>query len=118
MLFDLYSKGIPNRCLAIFPQFYHLWTDLGHSLKHFPLQKPFLSILLDKMKFLCLHGMGTNSSIFESQLSSTLPYLEAQGHEFIFVDGLIECAPAEGESCKKLILRVGFTRKLSSDYER
>ncbi|KAL6720038.1 hypothetical protein ACLMJK_001959 [Lecanora helva] len=45
------------------------------------------------MKFLCLHGMGTNSSIFESQLSSTIPYLEAQGHEFVFVDGLVECAP-------------------------
>ncbi len=48
------------------------------------------------MKFLCLHGMGTNSSIFESQLGSTLPYLEAQGHEFVFVDGQIECAPADG----------------------
>ena len=60
------------------------------------------------MKFLCLHGMGTNSSIFESQLSSTLPYLEAQGHEFIFVDGLIECAPAEGELCRKHIMRVVF----------
>ena len=53
------------------------------------------------MKFLCLHGMGTNSVIFESQLSSILPYLEAQGHEFTFVDGLIECPPAEGELSKK-----------------
>ena len=58
------------------------------------------------MKFLCLHGMGTNSSIFESQLSSTLPYLEAQGHEFIFVDGLIECAPAQGKLRRNFILRV------------
>ena len=55
------------------------------------------------MKFLCLHGMGTNSSIFESQLGSTLPYLEAQGHEFVFVDGLIECAPAEGEATGVLV---------------
>ena len=47
--------------------------------------------------------MGTNSNIYESQLGSTLPFLEAQGHEFIFVDGLIECAPAEGELCRKLI---------------
>ena len=60
------------------------------------------------MKFLCLHGMGTNSGIFESQLSLTLPYLEAQGHEFIFVDGIIECAPAKGELRRKLILGVAF----------
>ena len=56
------------------------------------------------MKFLCLHGMGTNSSIFESQLGSTLPYLEAQGHEFVFVDGLIECPPADGKASVVLML--------------
>ena len=50
------------------------------------------------MKFLCLHGMGTNSTIFESQLGTILPYLEAHGHEFVFVDGLVECAPADGKS--------------------
>ncbi|USP75030.1 hypothetical protein yc1106_02304 [Curvularia clavata] len=48
------------------------------------------------MRFLCLHGMGTNSSIFETQIAGMCQQLQDQGHEFIFVDGLIECDAAPG----------------------
>ena len=50
------------------------------------------------MRFLCLHGMGTNSTIFEGQLGPIVSDLEAQGHEFVFVDGQIECDAADGTS--------------------
>lgn len=40
--------------------------------------------------------MGTNSSIFEAQIAGMCERLQDQGHEFIFVDGLIECDAAPG----------------------
>ncbi|KAJ5260473.1 hypothetical protein N7478_012078 [Penicillium angulare] len=43
------------------------------------------------MRFLCLHGMGTSSDIFSSQLGVIIADLERLGHEFVFVDGLHEC---------------------------
>ena len=48
------------------------------------------------MRFLCLHGMGTNSKILESQLAPICAQLEAEGHEFVYVDGQIECEAADG----------------------
>lgn len=73
------------------------------------------------MRFLCLHGRGTNSDIFEAQLGrcqkreetredrrrghrSTTDYSNpgpltsrlAQAHEFDFIDGEIECKAAPG----------------------
>ena len=99
---------MPDRCFVYLHNFtiFDRPETLSKAISLFG--SHFFQILIQKMKFLCLHGMGTNSSIFESQLSSTLPYLEAQGHEFIFVDGLIECAPAKGKLCRKLILKVAF----------
>ncbi|KAI5238912.1 hypothetical protein E4T43_07096 [Aureobasidium subglaciale] len=47
------------------------------------------------MRFLCLHGMGTNSAIFAVQLGPILSRLEDAGHEFTFVDGLMECGSTE-----------------------
>jgi hypothetical protein len=47
------------------------------------------------MRFLCLHGMGTNGQIFEAQLSSIRNQLVGQ-HEFVFPDGEFECEPAPG----------------------
>ena len=64
------------------------------------------------MKFLCLHGMGTNSAIFESQLGTILPYLEAHGHEFVFVDGLVECAPADGKYISIILPVVTYEKTL------
>lgn len=46
------------------------------------------------MKFLCLHGMGTNSRILESQIAGICARLE--GHDFVFVDGQVECDAADG----------------------
>ncbi|KAK8045424.1 hypothetical protein PG993_005448 [Apiospora rasikravindrae] len=47
------------------------------------------------MKFLCLHGMGANSDVYEIQMASIRAKLDS-AHEFFFVDGPIECDPAEG----------------------
>jgi len=47
------------------------------------------------MRFLCLHGMGTNAQIFEAQLAQIRSQLVGQ-HEFIFPDGEVECEPAPG----------------------
>ncbi|KAM7204959.1 Serine hydrolase FSH [Rhypophila sp. PSN 637] len=52
------------------------------------------------MRFLCLHGMGTNSSIYEAQLAPIISQLGhghggAEEHEFIFLDGTIECPAAD-----------------------
>ena len=46
------------------------------------------------MKFLCLHGMGTNSNILEAQIAGICARLE--GHDFVFVDGQVECDAADG----------------------
>lgn len=47
------------------------------------------------MKFLCLHGMGTNSDVYEAQLGGIIGRLDPT-HTFVFVDGLVACEPAEG----------------------
>jgi pimeloyl-ACP methyl ester carboxylesterase len=47
------------------------------------------------MRFLCLHGMGTNSDIYEAQLAPIIAQLDPS-HEFVFVDGLVACEPADG----------------------
>ncbi|KAI1253821.1 hypothetical protein MGN70_004216 [Eutypa lata] len=49
------------------------------------------------MKFLCLHGMGTNASVYEAQLAPIRAQMDP-ADEFIFVEGLTECRPAEGVS--------------------
>ncbi|KAK6213784.1 hypothetical protein QIS74_09786 [Colletotrichum tabaci] len=46
------------------------------------------------MRFLCLHGMGTNSDVYEAQLAPIIAQLDP-GHEFVFVDGLLDCEPAD-----------------------
>lgn len=48
------------------------------------------------MRILCLHGMGTSAKIFAAQMSRVLPELQAQGHEFVFIDGLKECDTTDG----------------------
>ena len=55
------------------------------------------------MRFLCLHGMGTNSRIFETQIAGMCQRLQNQGHEFIFVDGIIECDAAPGMAVISLL---------------
>lgn len=47
------------------------------------------------MRFLCLHGMGTNSQVYEAQLAPIRHQLDPT-YEFEFVDGLVECSPATG----------------------
>ncbi|KAI1100338.1 serine hydrolase FSH [Jackrogersella minutella] len=47
------------------------------------------------MRFLCLHGMGTNSAVFEAQLAPIIANLDPS-HEFVYIDGLIECEASEG----------------------
>lgn len=49
------------------------------------------------MKFLCLHGMGTNSEVLEAQLAPIRAYMGPM-HEFFFLDGQIECKAADGMS--------------------
>ncbi|PVI01617.1 hypothetical protein DM02DRAFT_671166 [Periconia macrospinosa] len=45
------------------------------------------------MRFLCLHGMGTNSKIFELQTAKIRHALEP-GNEFVFVNGTVPWDPA------------------------
>ncbi|KAF2811142.1 uncharacterized protein BDZ99DRAFT_562088 [Mytilinidion resinicola] len=45
------------------------------------------------MRFLCLHGLGTNSEIFSAQTVS-LRYEMEEGHTFDFVEGTIPASPA------------------------
>jgi len=47
------------------------------------------------MKILCLHGMGQNSRIFEAQTNKILQPLREEGHEFIFVDGIVPYDPPD-----------------------
>ncbi|TAQ90648.1 hypothetical protein B7494_g1068 [Chlorociboria aeruginascens] len=49
------------------------------------------------MRFLCLHGFGTNSDIFEVQISQIRERL-GSWCEFVFLDGELECEPADGIS--------------------
>jgi hypothetical protein len=54
----------------------------------------------ETMKFLCLHGMGTSSMIFEAELKK---FTEALGYsnEYFFVDGFHPCGPAAGRRLQK-----------------
>ncbi|PGH19326.1 hypothetical protein AJ80_04079 [Polytolypa hystricis UAMH7299] len=47
------------------------------------------------MKFLCLHGMGTSAQIFKAQMAPITAKFEGL-HEFVYVDGVIECEAADG----------------------
>ncbi|KAJ5272906.1 EF-hand calcium-binding domain protein [Penicillium angulare] len=47
------------------------------------------------MRFLCLHGKGTNSDIFEAQLASLRSRI-SRDHTFDFVDAEADCPPAPG----------------------
>ncbi|KAE9380744.1 hypothetical protein N431DRAFT_477623 [Stipitochalara longipes BDJ] len=49
------------------------------------------------MRFLCLHGMGTNADIFESQLAPIISQYSST-HTFDFIDAPHECPPAPGIS--------------------
>ncbi|KAI0435007.1 serine hydrolase FSH [Xylaria sp. FL1042] len=49
----------------------------------------------DIMKFLCLHGSGTNSSVMQSQIGP-LRHELGEGYEYEFVEATIRCAPAKG----------------------
>ncbi|KAJ5249136.1 hypothetical protein N7468_000587 [Penicillium chermesinum] len=48
------------------------------------------------MKFVCLHGAGTNAEIFEIQTGGLCQVLKAKGHRFRFLNGKFE-APVEKE---------------------
>lgn len=56
------------------------------------------------MKFLCLHGMGTSAKIFEAQLSQVIGRLVGQ-HEFVYIDGEIECGPIAGNVQSSIFIR-------------
>jgi len=47
------------------------------------------------MRFLCLHGMGTSSRIFEAQISRIMDQLDGH-HDFVFLQGEVETDPAPG----------------------
>ncbi|KAK5055283.1 hypothetical protein LTR84_013033 [Exophiala bonariae] len=49
------------------------------------------------MRFLCLHGRGTNSDIFESQLAALFSRLSPE-HSFDFIDAPYHCSAAPGIS--------------------
>ncbi|KAH8819281.1 EF-hand calcium-binding domain protein [Xylogone sp. PMI_703] len=49
------------------------------------------------MRFLCLHGRGTNSHIFESQLAALRDRISPK-HTFDFIDATLDCAPTPGVS--------------------
>ncbi|KAJ5670622.1 uncharacterized protein N7477_005985 [Penicillium maclennaniae] len=44
------------------------------------------------MRFLCLHGAGTNGEIFEIQTGGLRQKLEQKGHTFKFVNGKLDAA--------------------------
>ncbi|KAK0759134.1 hypothetical protein N5P37_008623 [Trichoderma harzianum] len=46
------------------------------------------------MRFLCLHGRGTSSQIFELQTARLRE--ELSSHEFVFIDGVVSTEPSEG----------------------
>lgn len=48
------------------------------------------------MRFLCLHGHGTNSQILKAQLDPLLARLPSDW-EFEFLDGEMNAEPAPGE---------------------
>lgn len=58
------------------------------------------------MRFLCLHGMGTNSRILEAQIVGICARLE--GHDFVFVEGEVECDAADGLSILLPLLQLNI----------
>lgn len=54
----------------------------------------YAAVPFTNMKILCLHGMGTNSDIYEAQMAPIIAQMDT-AYEFVFVDGLIECEPAD-----------------------
>lgn len=48
------------------------------------------------MRILCLHGLGTNSQILESQITTLRSRLPSEW-EFEFLDGEVEAQPAPGK---------------------
>ncbi len=74
-------SGLSNICSSRhLGQYCQLWDDLKNFVP-------------TKMRFLCLHGAGTNSEVFRAQLGPICAQLE--GHEFVFLDGHIECGAAD-----------------------
>jgi hypothetical protein len=51
------------------------------------------------MRFLCLHGYGTNSAILEATFAPIRAQLPADW-EFEYLDGMVEVPPAHGK-CKE-----------------
>ncbi|KAF1951579.1 hypothetical protein CC80DRAFT_424423 [Byssothecium circinans] len=49
------------------------------------------------MRFLCLHGMGTNSQIFELQ-TAAIRHALGDHHTYEFIEGSVPCPPAPGLS--------------------
>ncbi len=49
------------------------------------------------MRFLCLHGMGTNPRILEAQIGLLRAQLPGS-HEFVYLPGEVECDAAQGTS--------------------
>jgi hypothetical protein len=48
------------------------------------------------MRILCLHGVGGNAKMFEAQLLQITSVLKKVGHEFEYVDGIMDCDPPDG----------------------
>lgn len=49
------------------------------------------------MKILCLHGVGGNAQMFEAQTNQITRALKQAGHEFDFVDGIMQCDSLDGK---------------------
>ncbi|KAL8995317.1 MAG: hypothetical protein Q9169_004921 [Polycauliona sp. 2 TL-2023] len=49
------------------------------------------------MRFLCLHGMGTNPQILEAQIGQLRAQLPGS-HDFVYLPGDVECDAAQGVS--------------------
>lgn len=67
------------------------------------------------MRFLCLHGMGTNAQIFEAQLARVRSQLVGQ-HEFVFVNGEVDSAPAPGMHFSILIASAADCKLIQLQY--
>ncbi len=53
--------------------------------------------LSSRMRFLCLHGLGTNPQILEAQIGLLRAQLPGT-HEFVYLAGEVECDAAHGMS--------------------
>ncbi|KAI1176831.1 serine hydrolase FSH [Nemania sp. FL0916] len=61
------------------------------------------------MRFLCLHGRGTNAEFFRHQMSSVCETL-GDGHEFIFVDGSVPTTTPPPEGIMTQEVKIGGKR--------